>query len=100
MLLAVTMRRWLWIDAEGSAVGAGGIGAASSDVDDVVAVPLQPHDGATGAAQLGAAQLGAAQLGAAQLGAAQLLQLLQPPQHDLRQQLWQQPNNPFSRPQQ
>ncbi|HEV3136564.1 MAG TPA: hypothetical protein VGZ26_01645 [Pirellulales bacterium] len=43
MLLALTMRRLLWIDADGSAVGAGGMGAASSAGAAVEVAPPAPQ---------------------------------------------------------
>jgi hypothetical protein len=51
LLLALSTRRLLY-DADGSAVGAGGMGAASSAGEAVVVAgalspPAQPHEGAT-----------------------------------------------------
>ncbi len=59
--------RLFWYEAEGSAVGAGGIGAASSAGAEAAgaAVPPQPHEGAAAAAQPHEGAAGAAQLGAA-----------------------------------
>jgi hypothetical protein len=43
LLLALTMRRLLWIEADGSAVGAGGMGAASSAGAAVEVAPPAPQ---------------------------------------------------------
>jgi hypothetical protein len=88
LLVVLTMRRWPWlIDAEGSAVGAGGMGAASSagalvEVLGAASPPLQPHEGSTAAHPQPLLQV--------------LQQLLQ---HDGLQHLWQQPPKMPSRPQ-